>query len=74
MVEPIYHSVREFAETYRFTRSEINHLIGTGVIEPRRIHGNTVLTETDMMKIVQYNTAARQKKNPARGQANRVRK
>lgn len=74
MAEPIYRSVREFAETYGFTRTELNHLIGTGVITPRRIHGNTVLTETDMMKIVQYNTAARQKKNPVHGQVNRVRK
>lgn len=74
MVEPIYHSVREFAENYGFTRTEMNHLIGSGVIEPRRIHGNTVLTETDMMKIVQHNTAARQKKNPDHGQVIRVRK
>lgn len=64
MAEPVYRSVREFVETYGFTRQEISHFIGLGVIEPRRDHGNSVLTETDMMKIVRYNTENREKKKP----------
>ncbi len=67
MGEPVYHSVREFAETYGFTRQEMSRLIGLGVIKPRRNRGNSVLTETDMMRIVQYNTASRQKKTRITG-------
>lgn len=67
MGEPVYHSVREFAETYGFTRQEMSRLIGRRVVVPRRNHGNSVLTETDMMRIVQYNTASRQKKTRITG-------
>lgn len=67
MGEPVYHSVREFAETYGFTRQEMSRLIGLGVITPRRNRGNSVLTETDMIRIVQYNTASRQKKTRITG-------
>ena len=67
MGEPVYGSVREFAETYGFTRQEMSRLIGRRVITPRRNRGNSVLTETDMMRIVQYNTASRQKKTRITG-------
>lgn len=56
MSEPVYHSVREFAAAYGLEYAEVNRLIGMGIIRPRRTHGNSVLTETDMMKYVRWNT------------------
>ena len=67
MSEPVYHSVREFAAAYGLEYAEVNRLIGMGIISPRRTHGNSVLTETDMMKYVRWNTerAKAKRKRPA---------
>lgn len=59
MPEPTYRSTLEFADAYGIERRELSRLIGLGVIKPRRERGNSVLSETDMMKIVRYNTARR---------------
>lgn len=72
MGEPVYRSVREFAECYGIPRQEMSRLIGLGIVKPRRERGDSVLTETDMLRIVRYNTETRKKKNPVRGKANRA--
>ena len=57
------YTVSEFAEKYRFSdRREVTRYIALGVIKPRRERGNSVLSETDMMRIAQYNTTQRIKK------------
>lgn len=64
MVEPTYNTISEFADAYKLERRELNRLIALGVIKPRRDHGNSVLSETDMMRIVKYNTEKRLKNHP----------
>ena len=59
MTEPTYRSTLEFADAYGIERRELSRLIGLGVIKPRRERGNSVLSETDMMRIAQYNTTQR---------------
>lgn len=46
------YSINEFAERYHFTRHEVIRLIFLGELKPRREHGNSVLTETDMVRYV----------------------
>lgn len=67
MGEPMYHTVGEFAKTYGFDQQEVRKMIGLGVLRPRRMRGNSILTETDMVRFVQWNTAQR-KKRPDSGQ------
>ncbi len=61
MGEPVYDTVGKFAETYRFDRREVCRLIWMGVLHPRRQRGNSVLTETDMVRFVQWNTRQNEK-------------
>lgn len=57
---PETYTIAEFTERYRFRdRREVTRYIALGVIKPIRIHGNSVLTENDMMDIVKYNTKRR---------------
>lgn len=60
MVEPTYSTIGEFADAYKIERRELNRLIVLGIIKPRRERGNSILSETDMMKIAKYNTKRRQ--------------
>lgn len=54
---PESYTIDEFAKRYRFRdRREVRRYIALGVVQPMRIHGNSRLTENDMMKIVEYNT------------------
>lgn len=63
MGEPVYHSIGEFADTYGISRKEMSRYITLGVVKPRKTqHGASQLSETDMMRIVQYNTKQRIKK------------
>ncbi len=56
------YTVDEFAKQYRFRdRREVRRYIALGVIQPMRVHGNSKLTENDMMKIVEYNTKNKNK-------------
>ena len=64
MVEPTYNSIGEFADTYGITRKDMSRYITLGVVKPRKTqHGSTQLSETDMMRIAQYNTKNREEKN-----------
>lgn len=63
MVEPSYKSTREFADTYGIDRDDLNRAIAAGAVKPRRNHGNSVLTETDMIKYVRWNTERNKEKN-----------
>lgn len=63
MAEPVYYSIAEFETAYGLDRTEVNRYIALGVIQPRRVGGNSILTETDMMRIVRYNTTQRIKNN-----------
>ncbi len=64
MVEPVYNSIGEFADTYGITRKEMSRYITLGVVKPRKTqHGAAELSETDMMRIAQYNTNQRIKNN-----------
>lgn len=67
MGEPVYGSVREFADTYGIPRQKMNHYIAIGVVKPRRTGGNSRLTETDMMRIARHNTRMREKKTRLTG-------
>jgi hypothetical protein len=68
MIEPVYNSFGEFAEVYKFTRQELNGYIQHGVVKPRRKpHGAVEMSETDMVRIAQYNTAQREKKTRLTG-------
>lgn len=64
MVEPTYNSIGEFANTYNIPRQEMSRYITLGVVKPRKTrHGAAELSETDMMRIAQYNTNQRIKNN-----------
>jgi predicted site-specific integrase-resolvase len=61
MVEPTYNSIGEFAETYGISRKEMSRYITLGVVKPRKTqHGAAELSETDAMRIAQYNTKNRE--------------
>lgn len=64
MVEPTYNSIGDFANTYGISRKEMSRYITLGVVKPRKTqHGAAELSETDMMRIAQYNTNQREEKN-----------
>ncbi len=64
MVEPTYNSIGEFANAYNIPRQEMSRYIMLGVVKPRKTqHGASELSETDMMRIAQYNTSQRIKNN-----------
>ncbi len=64
MPEPTYNSIGEFADTYHIPRREMIRYITLGVVKPRKTqHGAAKLSETDMMRIAQYNTKQRIKNN-----------
>ena len=64
MIEPTYNSIGEFADTYGIPRKEMSRYITLGVVKPRKTqHGASELSETDMMRIAQYNTNQRIKNN-----------
>ena len=65
MIEPVYNSIGEFAETYGITRKEMSRYITLGVVKPRKAqHGAAELSETDAMRIARYNTYQRKGKKP----------
>ena len=68
MSEPVYTSIGEFTAVYDIPREDMNRYILLGVVKPQKTrHGGTQLYETDMMRIVQYNTREREKKTRLTG-------
>lgn len=68
MSEPVYNSIGAFVSVYDIPREDMNRYILLGVVKPRKTrHGGTQLSETDMMRIVQYNTREREKKTRLTG-------
>ena len=68
MIEPTYGSFGEFSETYGISRNDLSRYITLGVVKPRRSqHGTAELSETDMVRIAQYNTEQREKKTRITG-------
>lgn len=68
MIEPTFGSIGEFSEFYSIPRNDLSRYITLGVVKPRRSqHGTAEMSETDMVRIAQYNTEQREKKTRLTG-------